>query len=131
MTCACRPSRTMGYTTAAHSKQGGGGREGAVHHRLSRPSVSPLWQPRLRRWGRLLILSAIVATTLFSSEPLGASADSGVCAIPGFDGPGGTLSGIVNTYYPGSATAAARSTSISVGSPSGCAAGVAGGGLLQ
>ena len=130
MTCACRPSRTMGYTTAAHSKQGGGGREGAVHHRLSRPSVSRLWKPRLARLGRLLILSAIVATTLFSSEPLGASADSGVCAIPGFDGPGGTLSGIVNTYYPGSTTVAAGSTSIPVGSPSGSATAIAAGDLL-
>src|SRR3990170_415739 len=44
--------------------------------------------------------------------------------------PGGTLSGIVNTYYPGSATTAAGSTSISVGSPSGSATAIAAGDLL-
>ena len=85
---------------------------------------------RLRRLGQILLVSAIVASTIFSSSPMGASADSGVCAIPGFDGPGGTLSGIVNTYYPGSATAAAGSTSISVGSPSGSATAIAAGDLL-
>src|SRR3990172_2904410 len=71
---------------------------------------------RLRRLGQILLVSAIVASTIFSSNPMGASADSGVCAIPGYDGPGGTLSGIVNTYYPGSATAAASSTSLSISS---------------
>jgi len=85
---------------------------------------------RLRRLGQILLVSAIVASTIFSSNPMGASADSGVCAIPGFDGPGGTLSGIVNTYYPGSATAAAGSTSTSVGSPSGSATAIAAGDLL-
>src|SRR3990170_1491665 len=85
---------------------------------------------RLRRLGQILLVPAIVASTIFSSSPMGASADSGVCAIPGFDGPGGTLSGIVNTYYPGSATTAAGSTSISVGSPSGSATAIAAGDLL-
>src|SRR3990170_3398227 len=85
---------------------------------------------RLRRLGQILLVPAIVASTIFSSSPMGASADSGVCAIPGFDGPGGTLSGIVNTYYPGSATAAAGLTSISVGSPSGSATAIAAGDLL-
>src|SRR3990172_10788735 len=85
---------------------------------------------RLRRLGQILLVPALVASTIFSSSPMGASADSGVCAIPGFDGPGGTLSGIVNTYYPGSATAAAGSTSISVGSPSGSATAIAAGDLL-
>ncbi len=85
---------------------------------------------RLRRLGQILLVSAIVASTIFSSSPMGASANSGVCAIPGFDGPGGTLSGIVNTYYPGSATTAAGSTSISVGSPSGSATAIAAGDLL-
>lgn len=41
-----------------------------------------------------------------------------VCASPGRDGAGGTLSGIVNSYYPGAASAAAGATSISVGAMS-------------
>ena len=85
---------------------------------------------RLRRLGQILLVLAIVASTILSSKPMVASADSGVCAIPGFDGPGGALSGIVNTYYPGSATAAAGSTSISIGSPSGSATPIAAGDLL-
>jgi uncharacterized repeat protein (TIGR01451 family)/fimbrial isopeptide formation D2 family protein len=39
-----------------------------------------------------------------------------VCATPGKDGPGGSLSGVINTYYPGSATVSSGSTSISIGS---------------
>src|SRR3990172_4977885 len=84
----------------------------------------------LRRLSQIVLVSAIVASTILSSNPMVASADSGVCAIPGFDGPGGALSGIVNTYYPGSATAASGSTSISVGSPSGSATPIAAGDLL-
>ena len=51
-------------------------------------------------------------------------------ASPGKDGPGGTLAGTVNTYYPGAATAAAGSTSITVGVPSGAATAIATGDLL-
>src|SRR5215467_15647696 len=39
----------------------------------------------------------------------------GVCATPGKDGAGGTLTGVVNAYYPGTASAAAGATSITVG----------------
>lgn len=53
-----------------------------------------------------------------------------VCAIPGKDGPGGTLSGVVNTYYPGSANANAGNTSISIGSSTGAATAIASGDLL-
>lgn len=38
-----------------------------------------------------------------------------VCATPGNDGAGGTLSSAVNAYYPGSGTASAGSTTITVG----------------
>jgi LPXTG-site transpeptidase (sortase) family protein len=71
-----------------------------------------------------------LAAIVFSSAPLGVSADSGVCAIPGRDGPGGSLGGVVNTYYPGAATAPAGATSISVGSPSGSSSLIAAGDLL-
>jgi uncharacterized repeat protein (TIGR01451 family) len=53
-----------------------------------------------------------------------------VCATPGKDGAGGTLAGIVNTYYPGTANAAAGATSISVGASTGSATAIASGDLL-
>ena len=55
---------------------------------------------------------------------------SGACASPGGSGAGGTLGGVVNTYYPGSGTAAAGATSIAVGGPSGAATPIAAGDLL-
>ncbi len=42
-----------------------------------------------------------------------------VCAIPGKDGPAATLSGVVNTYYPGTANALAGATTINVGTARG------------
>ena len=56
-------------------------------------------------------------------------ADKLVCGIPGRDGPA-TLSGIVNTYYPGTADVAAGSTSIPVGAPVGGGPAIAAGDLL-
>ena len=53
-----------------------------------------------------------------------------VCANPGKDGPGGTLSGVINTYYPGTANANAGATSISIGTPSGSTTAIATGDLL-
>jgi uncharacterized repeat protein (TIGR01451 family) len=41
-----------------------------------------------------------------------------VCATPGNDGAGGTLTGTVNTYYQGSGTSAAGATTITVVTPS-------------
>jgi len=43
---------------------------------------------------------------------------------------GGTLSGVVNTYYPGTANVAAGATSIPVGTPTGAAGAIASGSLL-
>ncbi|MDQ2854851.1 MAG: DUF11 domain-containing protein [Acidobacteriota bacterium] len=55
-----------------------------------------------------------------------------VCGNPGQDGPGGTLTGVVNTYFPGAGTANAGTTSITVGASnfSGAATPVAIGDLL-
>ncbi len=53
-----------------------------------------------------------------------------VCAIPGKDGPGGTLSGVINTYYPGTASASAGATSISIGTATGSGTAIASGDLL-
>lgn len=53
-----------------------------------------------------LSLAAVIAT---------ASAGAQVCATPGRDGPGGVLSGVVNTYYPANASVTAgSSTTISL-----------------
>jgi Peptidase family C25 len=52
------------------------------------------------------------------------------CATAGKDGNGGTLTGIVNTYYPGTATANAGATSISVGTSRGAATAISSGDLL-
>ncbi|MCU1267073.1 MAG: hypothetical protein JWM21_3391 [Acidobacteria bacterium] len=54
------------------------------------------------------------------------------CGNPGQDGPGGTLSGVVNTYFPGTGTANAGTTTITVGpsSVSGAMTPVAVGDLL-
>ena len=55
-----------------------------------------------------------------------------VCATPGRDGAGGTLTGIVNTYFPPSTTGtlAAGSTSVALGAASGAATPIAAGDLL-
>ncbi len=59
-----------------------------------------------------------------------ARAQAQVCANPGRDGPGGTISGVVNTYYPGTASVSAGSTSIAIGSSTGSATPIASGDLL-
>ena len=51
------------------------------------------------------------------------------CAT-GVLGPGGTLGGVVNTYYPGTATAAAGATSITLGAATGAATAIAAGDLV-
>ncbi|HLE62390.1 MAG TPA: hypothetical protein VI750_04580, partial [Pyrinomonadaceae bacterium] len=58
------------------------------------------------------------------------SVNGQVCGNPGKDGPGGTLSGIINTYYPGTANAGSGSTSISIGTPTGSLTPIASGDLL-
>lgn len=54
------------------------------------------------------------------------------CATPGKDGAGGSLSGVVNTYYPaaGFGTLAAGSTSLNLGSPAGTGISITTGDLL-
>lgn len=51
------------------------------------------------------------------------------CATPGRDG-SATISGVVNTYYPGSTTVAAGATSISIGAATGAGQSIATGDLL-
>src|ERR1041385_4463020 len=75
--------------------------------------------------------ASLITTILFVLVTVAAPAvEAQVCANPGKDGPAGTLAGIVNTYYPGSATANAGATSISIGSSTGAATAIAIGDLL-
>ncbi len=97
------------------------------------PGRGRSWPRPDARWfasSSLVAILSIVLTALGLPSPQPAFADSGLCAIPGKDGPGGVLSGIVNTYYPGTATVSAGSTSIPVGSPSGASTPIAAGDLL-
>jgi hypothetical protein len=65
---------------------------------------------------------------LFSLWPASAAAQT--CATPGKDGAGGTLTGVVNTYYPGTANAAAGATSITLGAATGASTQITSGDLL-
>lgn len=69
----------------------------------------------------------LLVLLLFSATQL---ANAQVCATAGKDGPGGTLSGVVNTYYPGTSSASAGATSISIGTSRGAATSISTGDLL-
>ncbi len=61
-------------------------------------------------------VAVVLAVTAFAVQaPELASAAGRGCVIPGSDGPNAALTGIVNSYYPATAGAAAGSTAISVG----------------
>ncbi len=66
----------------------------------------------------------VLSLLLFSGSAFAAG-----CANPGKDG-AGTPSGVINTYYPGTASVSAGATSIPVGAPSGSATAIAAGDLL-
>lgn len=66
----------------------------------------------IRRLGATLLALAMTASLVVAvREPARAAA---LCATPGRDGSPGGLTGIVNTYYSGTANAAAGATSITV-----------------
>jgi uncharacterized repeat protein (TIGR01451 family) len=71
------------------------------------------------------VLANNTATVITVVQPL-------VCATPGHDGPGGTLTGVVNTYYPPLANGAlaAKATTVNLGTASGAATAIAVGDLL-
>ncbi len=73
-------------------------------------------------WLRLL------AGVLLAALSLSAAALN--CATPGKDGPGGTLTGIINSYWPGNASAAAGANSITLGAAIGSGNAIAIGDLL-
>ena len=83
-----------------------------------------LWGHRKR--AVLSLLAAAFAAFVVAPTP---AAAAGICATPARDG-SGSLSGVINTYFPALASASAGSTSISVGSATGAAAPIAIGDLL-
>jgi fimbrial isopeptide formation D2 family protein/uncharacterized repeat protein (TIGR01451 family) len=77
--------------------------------------------PRSTSHARWLRASSLVARRLYALivvallvSVAASSASAQVCANPGQDGVG-TLSGVVNTYFPGAASASAGATSITLG----------------
>src|SRR2546421_12298855 len=86
----------------------------------------PQWRthPRVR----ILLLAAALAfvVPIALSTPVSAA---GICATPGRDLTA-TLNGVINTYYPGGATAAAGSSTITLGAATGAASPIAIGDLV-
>src|SRR2546427_3429551 len=74
----------------------------------------------------VLLLAAGVLALVVPSIPAHAA---GGCATPGRDGTA-SLTGVINTYYPGVGTAAAASTTITLGTATGAAAPLAIGDLV-
>lgn len=68
---------------------------------------------------------ATVSRVAYAAGP-----EAALCTNPGKDGAGGTLTGVVNTYYPVDASVAAGATSIPVGSPQGASTPISAGDLL-
>jgi uncharacterized repeat protein (TIGR01451 family) len=93
-----------------------------------------------RRERRTGLRAAVTSLAVVVAGPLGAvtigvlaattASAAVVCPAAGGAGAGGTLTGVVNTYYPGVGTAAAGATQVDVGAPSGAATAVAPGDLL-
>jgi uncharacterized repeat protein (TIGR01451 family) len=64
---------------------------------------------------RLVQFIKVIPVLLVISVVLVSATRAQVCGTAGKDGPGGTIGGVINTYYPGSGNASAGSTSITVG----------------
>ena len=70
-------------------------------------------------------LVALVAAFCFATAPVAAN----ICAVPGMNGTA-SLSGVLNSYFPGTADASAGATSISLGASAGAAQSITAGDLL-
>jgi hypothetical protein len=78
--------------------------------------VHSLFHFFLKKVGTFVLILSVVTPLSLVQLPTPVLADkAGVCATPGKDGPTTTLSGVVNSYYPGTANVAATATSIPVG----------------
>src|SRR5512141_3173468 len=60
---------------------------------------------------RLVVIVGILFSQFVNVSPVYAE-KPGVCGTPGKDGPVTTLSGVINSYYPGTANVTAGATSI-------------------
>lgn len=83
-------------------------------------TITALW--RRASW---LLFALFICLFAIASQ-----ASAQTCATPGKDGAGGSLTGIVNTYYPGNSSVSAGATSISLGTPVGAATTITTGDLL-
>ncbi len=83
---------------------------------------------RLRRAALLAVVG--VTVPVLSVAVAAPAAAAGLCADPGGSGAGGTLTGVVNTYYPGVGTAASGATVLDVGAAAGAAQPIVDGDLL-
>ena len=95
-------------------------------------SMAALHSATVRNWPvglRVITILFLVISAFGPAQATPVYADKLVCGVPGKDGPA-SISGIVNTYYPGTANVSASSTTIPVGSPSGAAAPIQAGDLL-
>jgi Peptidase family C25 len=90
-------------------------------------SEPELFHPCLRVWGRrVFALQVFLLTVLISLVPASAQ----TCATAGTDGNGGILTGIVNTYYPGTASVIAGGKTITLGTSRGATKAISSGDLL-
>jgi LPXTG-site transpeptidase (sortase) family protein len=77
------------------------------------------------------IATLVAGAALVFQAPLLVDAVAQGCVTPGNDGPNAALTGVVNTYYPATASAAAGATSIAVGARlAGASPAIAAGDLL-
>lgn len=79
---------------------------------------------------RVITILFLIFSAFGPAQATPVYADKLVCGIPGKDGPTNTLSGVVNTYYPGLANATAGSTSVTLGDASGATTPIQAGDLL-
>ncbi|TMF86707.1 MAG: isopeptide-forming domain-containing fimbrial protein, partial [Chloroflexi bacterium] len=75
---------------------------------------------------RVLLLGAAIVSFVIPAAPAEAAS---TCATPGRDGTA-TLNSVINTYYPGTLTAAAGATTITLGAATGAATPIAVGDLV-
>src|SRR5207249_11531379 len=75
---------------------------------------------------RVLLLGAAIVSFVIPAAPAEAAS---TCATPGRDGTA-TLNSVINTYYPGTLSAAADATTITLGAATGAATPIAVGDLV-
>jgi uncharacterized repeat protein (TIGR01451 family) len=95
-----------------------------------RPEPGRVRRPRSHRVGAALVAAGLATVPwLTTTAPPASAAPPALCATPGRDGTA-TLAGVVDSYYPGSGTATAGTTAISVGARRGATTPIAAGDLL-